>query len=212
MPRPRFSHRILAQPPHSIYTRFITPTMHPHSSLAWAIHCLCCPDHCRPPSSSQRCPSRPCIASAVPCESMPCPCLTKQCQASAQPCRSPRHNALTSPCSSLLSPGRAGLCRASSCPCLTHQCCAYTKRSVSVLCRDRSHRRRPDQVCAVSVLYRDSAVQCAIITNHNNALPLQTHSHHGRCTATPIHTLRLLLHSVRCPGNATDISATHCPG
>lgn len=48
---------------------------------------------------------------------------------------------------------------------------AFSHRSVSVLCRDRSHRRRPDQVCAVSVLYRDSAVQCAIITNHNNALP-----------------------------------------
>ena len=77
MPRPRFSHRILAQPPHSIYTRFITPTMHPHSSLARAIHCLCCSDHCRPPSSSKRYPSSPCVASAVPCESMPCPLLNQ---------------------------------------------------------------------------------------------------------------------------------------
>lgn len=205
MPRPRFSHRILAQPPHSIYTRFITPTMHPHSSLAWAIHCLCCSDHCRPPSSSQRCPSRLCVAPTVPCESMPCPCLTKQCQASAQPCRSPRcphisMQFLTSPWPRLALHsrplpclGRAGLCHSSPCSC-------------------HSHRRRPDQGCAVSVLSKFRLFCAPCIANHISALPLQTHSHHGHCIATQILALRLLLHSVRRPGNATDISATHCPG
>ena len=98
MPPPRFSQRIHAQlllcfPTQGRRIVFLFDSSPPqcipiHLSPGPYI-ALCCPDHCRPPCSSDRYPSMPCVASAVPCESMPCPCLTKQCQASAQPCRSP---------------------------------------------------------------------------------------------------------------------------
>lgn len=68
-------------------------------------------------------------------------CVTKQCQAVTRPCLVAHRNALTSPCRSLLSPGRAAFYRSSS-------------------CSRRTHRRRPDQGCAVSVLSK-SRLFCA---------------------------------------------------
>lgn len=156
-------------------------------------------------------------------------CVTKQCQAKA-----PRNSA------------RRFISLPSHLIVIPHLALAVWLSVVRHPAARRTHRRRPDQGCAVSVLSKSRlfcapalptrSMLCPGFTLHirtlrnsgnasrNSALPLQTHSHHGHCTATPIHTLRLpvkalhchgllwLFHSVCRPGNVPLVSVTHCPG
>ncbi len=123
MPPPRFLQRIHAQPLHSIYSRFITPTMHPHSSLARAIHC---PLLLRAlpaaklikafPIQSLRCLCRalrinavpllnqtvPSLSATLPSASSQCPHISMQFLTSPWPCESLPRVALPLPNPSML--------------------------------------------------------------------------------------------------------------
>lgn len=153
MPPPRFSQRIHAQlllcfPTQGRRIVFLFDSSPPqcvpiHLSPGPYI-ALCCPEHCRPPSSSQRCPSRPCVAFAHRClakpiiapalllrsSQCPAPCLTKQCQAVTRRCPAAYHN-------------------------------AFSDLPLSLHPSRRTHRRRPDQGCAASVLSK-SRLLCAL--------------------------------------------------